>query len=223
MSIRVVCTGCMKSFDVSDKFAGRSGKCPNCKGDITIPKKEDEVVVHGGEDFGPEDGAGRPVLKPIERTDAKVSPIITTVIVLAVILVFALAFVFRGMSENGPPLIVLILGALGLGPALAMGGYSFLRDQELEPYRGKELWIRSLLCGLGYAAVWGAFAYLKWYLFEGELESFHLAFLVPAMVALGGGVALISLDMEYISGAIHFGFFLIVTVLLRWIMGLGPF
>ena len=41
MSIIVVCPGCKKSFKVSDKYAGKSGACPNpdCKATIKVPRK----------------------------------------------------------------------------------------------------------------------------------------------------------------------------------------
>ena len=49
MPINVTCPGCLKRFSVADKFAGKKGPCPKCKKIITIPKKEDEVVIHAPE------------------------------------------------------------------------------------------------------------------------------------------------------------------------------
>ena len=51
MSIVVVCPGCRKSFKVSDKFAGKSGPCPNCKRTLQVPTKAEEVKVHAPEAF----------------------------------------------------------------------------------------------------------------------------------------------------------------------------
>ena len=51
MSIIVVCPGCLKSFKVSDKFAGKKGPCPNCKRTLQVPTKEQEVQVHAPEAF----------------------------------------------------------------------------------------------------------------------------------------------------------------------------
>ena len=39
--------------------------------------------------------------------------------------------------------IVLGIGAVLLAPPLVLAGYSFLRDDELEPYSGRALWIRA--------------------------------------------------------------------------------
>ena len=56
---------------------------------------------------------------------------------------------------------ITILGSVLLGPPLAFAGYTFLRDDELEPYRGTEVLLRSLACGLVFAAIWGAY----WFVF----------------------------------------------------------
>ena len=37
MSIKVECPGCGTTLSVADKFAGKRGKCPKCKGAIDIP------------------------------------------------------------------------------------------------------------------------------------------------------------------------------------------
>ena len=39
-------SGLQKRYTVSEKFAGQQGPCPHCKAILTIPAKEDEVVVH---------------------------------------------------------------------------------------------------------------------------------------------------------------------------------
>ena len=80
-------------------------------------------------------------------------------------------------SETGVPRPILAVGAVLLGPPLALVGYGLLRDQELEPHRGVSLLLRVLVCGLIYAALWGVYAYLKTALLGGEVEIFHLAFI----------------------------------------------
>ena len=54
-------------------------------------------------------------------------------------------------------MIVLAVGAVLLGPPLAYAGYSFLRDDELGVYEGKDVLLRSLACGLVYALLWGVY------------------------------------------------------------------
>ena len=58
MAILVVCPGCKKSFNVDDKFAGKTGPCPNCKTKITIPEKKAEVKIHAPDEFA---GGGKGV------------------------------------------------------------------------------------------------------------------------------------------------------------------
>ncbi len=52
----------LKRFQVSDKFAARKA-LPKLQDRIQIPRKEDEVVIHGGEDFdfGRKDARGRAI------------------------------------------------------------------------------------------------------------------------------------------------------------------
>ena len=126
-------------------------------------------------------------------------------------------------NESGVPWAILAAGAVLLGPPLALAAYGLLRDQELEPHRGLGLVVRALICGLIYAALWGVYAYVKTSILFGEVEIFHLAFILPALVGAGGVAALACLEMDFTSGALHYGMYLLVTVLLRCVMGIGPY
>jgi hypothetical protein len=224
MAISVVCPGCKKRFSVSEKFAGKEGPCPTCKVVIKIPEPIEEVKVHAPQEFGPKDAKGRGSLKPIFREETKIGPIGIVAIVGSVLLVAAIALVLRASFHGKDfPQILLVLGALALGPPLALGGYSFLRDDELQPHRGSGLWIRIAVCTLLYAAIWGVFLLAKTFFLGKEIEVFEMAFVVPAMIGLGGVVGLASLDLDYLNGAIHYGLYLGVTVLLRLIVQLPPF
>ncbi|MBP5621296.1 MAG: hypothetical protein J6X44_04705, partial [Thermoguttaceae bacterium] len=44
MAIRVICPGCMTSFEVDDRFAGKKGPCPKCGHIIEIPKEK--LIIH---------------------------------------------------------------------------------------------------------------------------------------------------------------------------------
>lgn len=220
MPIAVVCPGCKKRFNVSDKFAGKKGPCPACKAVIQVPAKGEEIVVHEPEHFGPKGVSGKAVLKPIARTETKVSLLLTAIIIVSTLAVFGGAWWFRS-PEGEVPTVLLLLGALALAPPLAWAGYTFLRDDELEPYRSKELGLRVAACAAAYAALWGLVAVVSQYLFRGEpLEIVHIAVIVPVMVAIGAFAAYVSLDLEYGVGALHYGLYLVVTVLLRLVLGL---
>ena len=95
MSIIVVCPGCLKSFKVSDKFAGKSGPCPNCKRTLQVPTKETEVKVHAPEAFagGGKSAAGKLITKPIAQVNAKLKPVATTILVAAVVIVLVATWV----------------------------------------------------------------------------------------------------------------------------------
>jgi cation transport ATPase len=223
MPITVVCPGCRKRFSVSDKFAGKQGPCPKCKTVIKVPAKSEEVVVHAPEDFGPKDSAGRAVLKPIERKETRVSPLLTAIIVLSVLAAVTVAWMFRS-PEGEVPTLLLLIGALALAPPLVWSGYAFLRDAELEAFQGRELLIRVAACSAVYAALWGLVALVTSYVFQGDpLEVIHMAFIAPAMVAIGAFGAYASLDFDFTMAAVHYGLYLLVTVTLRLIMGLSAF
>lgn len=220
MPIDVTCPGCHTRFQVSDKFAGKSGPCPKCKTIIKVPDKKDEVIIHAPEEYGPKDSAGRAVLKPIARQEVRLKPWQIATIVGSIVGVLAAAVVLRLQFPGGqiPPWVT-SLGAILLGPPLAFAGYTFLRDQELEPFRGQEVLVRSLACGLAYAAIWGAywavFAYLRT-----EPNWQVLCAVVPVMVTLGAVAAQASFDLELGTGAMHYALYLLSTLVLRVLMGM---
>lgn len=223
MAINVTCPGCHKRFTVSDKFAGQKGPCPSCKTVIQIPAKSDEVVVHAPEQFGPKDSAGRAVLKPIFRQETRFSVVTAVAIGVSIITVLVVALLLRSY-EGQVPTWILGLGAVLLGPPLAYAGYSFLRDDELEPFPRNALLLRSLICGLLYAGIWGLYAAGVQFFNDGEpLEIFQLAFASVAMALLGAGAAFVSYDFEFGTGIIHYALYLVVTVLLRLIMGMTAY
>src|SRR5687768_2616635 len=140
MAIDVTCPSCHTRFQVSEKFAGKSGPCPKCKATIKVPDKSQEVVIHAPEVSGPKDSKGQAVLKPIARKEVRLQTPQIVAIAGSVVVVLIVAFVLRLQFPGGnvPPLLT-ILGAMLLGPPLAFAAYTFLRDDELEPYRGTEV------------------------------------------------------------------------------------
>ena len=218
MPIDVTCPGCHKRFKVSEKFAGKEGPCPNCKAKIRIPDKSEQVVVHAPEAHGPKDASGHPTLKPIARSETRFSPLVVGGVVVFALATLVTAIVLRSRA-GAIPWQVLAGGAWVLGPALSWAGYTFLRNDELAPYRGLSLGLRATICGTVYAALWGAYAALKANLFDGSIEPLYLAFIVPPFVVVGALASLASLDLDFGNGAIHYGLYVLVTVTLCWIMG----
>ena len=221
MPIHVTCPSCHAKFKVSEKFAGQTGPCPKCKKPIQIPEANQEVVIHAPEDEGAKNAEGVSTLKPLEREEIEASPV-GIVLIIAICLVTVAATFFLGRMSGAEPISPWLVGAgaLLLGPPIAVAGYGILRDHELEPYRGGPLWLRATICGFVYAILWAVYVYLKGGLLDGEVEMFHLVFIGPALLAAGGVAALATLELDYTSGVIHYGIYLLITCCLRWIAGM---
>ncbi len=220
MPIQVTCPGCMKRFSVADKFAGQKGPCPNCKAIITIPKKEDEVIIHAPahSEEGAIGAGGRHVLKTYKRKDTRFQPLVFTAVVGFVLVALLIALVIR--SVGAPETWLKALAAIVLGPPLAWAGYTFMRDPELEAYQGSTLAIRSLICGLVYALLWGLFTFLGYRFFGTDtmqkgLEIFQMVVLVVPVFAAGTLAAYASFDLDPGSAFFHCAMYFAVTVLLR--------
>lgn len=215
MPISVVCPGCKARFGVNEKFAGKQGPCPKCKAVIKIPLATEEVKIHAPEPEGPVDSKGRSVLKPVLREAVVFSPVLALAIVGATLAVFVAAFAGRNFSSTGQlPLWAAGLLLPAVAAPIAVGGYSILREAELEPYRGRPLWLRALLCGLVYSVLWGAF-YLV-YLYLPGLFGGHFVwlFVIPPMLGVGTAAAYSLLDLDFGAAALHYTMFLIVSILL---------
>jgi hypothetical protein len=225
MPIQVTCPGCLKRFSVADKFAGKQGPCPNCKKTITIPKLEEQVVIHAPEhsEAGAVGAGGRHALKTYKRTDTKFQPLVFTAVIGFVLVAVLVALVIR--SQGAPEMWLKALGAVVLGPPLAWAGYTFLRDAELEAYSGTQLILRSLACGLVYALLWLVFVFLGGRFFGPEaftkgLEIWQMVVLILPIFCAGTLAAYASFDLDPGSAFFHCALYFAVTVLLRMVAAL---
>ena len=170
MSIIVVCRGCLKSYKVSDKHAGKTAPCPNCKRPLQVPTKESEVKVHAPEEFGGggKSTTGKLITKPIAHVNVRLKP--TTAAILAASVAGVLAVTWSlghaGLFDVDRvgvfhAVVTASVGLLLISPPLAVAAYEMLRDDEFEPFRGRSLYLRSAACGWAYASLWGAFAILS--------------------------------------------------------------
>jgi predicted Zn finger-like uncharacterized protein len=221
MPISVVCPSCKARFSVSEKFAGKKGPCPKCKTVITVPDAPaEDVTIHAPEQFagGGKDSKGRPVLKPIARSETKLTPLEIVGIVGAIVVTLAVAFVLRLVPNKLP---VVIAGLAIISGPLVFAGYTFLRDDELEPYRGRSLLLRAALCALAYALLWAVYTPLPMYgIISGD--PWPWLFVAPVFIAAGAGAAWACLDLDFGSAAMHYCFYVVVTLLLRAALGLPP-
>jgi hypothetical protein len=219
MSILVVCPGCRKSFKVSDKYAGKSGGCPNCRTTIKVPTKAEEVQVHAPEEFagGGRSTAGKLITKPIARREIRLQPLMVVAIGGGALTVLLVSWAAGELIRSSTA--VRVVGLLLVSPPLVLGAYSFLRDDELEPYRGTALYVRSAVCAVSYAALWGVYGYLAGMVLTGELWQWF--FVAPPLLVAGALVALGCLDLSFGNGSLHYAFYVVVIILLRWTAGMG--
>lgn len=229
MPIQVTCPGCHTRFTVGDQHAGKTGACPKCKGQITVPTPSDEVVIHAPElEAGAKNAQGRNVLKPLRRKEAKFSLSITLIVGGLVVLTLAVAWLLgRSDLTDTATNWALAVGAILVGPPLAYAGYSFLRDDELGVYQGVDVMVRSLACGLVYALLWGIYMYVGWQVFGNDsfkqgLEMIQIGGLALVMAGIGTLAAYVSFDLEPITAFFHFTLYFLATIALRFVMGL-PF
>jgi cation transport ATPase len=222
MPIQVTCGKCLTRFSVNEKFAGKKGPCPKCKAEITIPKLEEQVVVHVPDD-GPKDSKGRSVLKPIKRTETEVTRrgiIIAVTAVLGAIL-FAIAMRMNG----GTPIVARVLVALLLAPPLVWVGYTITRDSELEPYTGQELWTRVAIVSAIFAALWLVYVFIPPYVLDldyaSEMGLMSSGITLVTMIGLGAITATLAFELEFIGGLTIAGIYFAPTLLLA-ILGAVP-
>lgn len=223
MPISVVCPACKAEFKVSEKFAGRSGPCPKCKAPIKIPAVEAEVTIHAPEEATAapaKGGAGKPKtaaasLKPLARQETRVRPVAAVGIVVGIGATVAAAwFAGPALRENG---WLRAAGLLVVSPSIVVAGYSFLRNDELEPYRGRAILLRGLICGLIYAAMWLAFSFIPPDMTRSNMNWFFLA---PPFAVVGALAALATLDLDFGSGFFHYAFYVVITLALGFLAGL---
>ncbi|MGA2254490.1 MAG: hypothetical protein ABSG53_07510 [Thermoguttaceae bacterium] len=223
MAILVVCPGCKKSFNVDDKFAGKTGPCPKCKTKITIPEKQAEVKIHAPDEFsgGGKGVTGKLLLKPITREKVRVKPVMAAVIGGAVVAAISCALAVRFVASE-PGMLRYLLSGIGLlliSPALAVVAYTFLRDDELQAYRGMQLCIRAAICAVVYMILWAVFAYVKTTV--GTIELPWWIAVAPPFLCVGAAAGKFSFDLETSNGFFHYAFYLAVTMILGAIANLG--
>jgi hypothetical protein len=223
MAILVTCPGCHQRFSVSDKFAGRTGPCPKCKTPIRVPTENDELQIHEPKNLGAgvRGSLGDSWAKPITRSETNVTPVGAVLIGGSAVLVLGVTWILGRGDFFKESAALGLIGLLLISPPLVIAGYWILRDDEsLEPRRGKELYIRAGICSLIYIVLWGVYGYVvDLELITGELWTWLIA--APAFLVSGGLAALVCLDFEFGPGFFHYCFYLMVTVFLRWLAGMG--
>ncbi|MBQ7111239.1 MAG: hypothetical protein IJO06_08455 [Thermoguttaceae bacterium] len=195
MAIRVLCSGCMTSFEVGDQFAGQKGPCPKCGHIIEIPKVQ--VVVHAPDEVV-QDGKTTRVGKetrPIEQKRFEFSTQGLLLSLLGILLVFGAAF---GVGLAKSAVLSGIVGAVavfGIAFPIARFGYMLIRDaDDLEKLEGGELAQKSLFAALVFGGSWIVFELFVAFLGSQGLTATLL--LIPVAI-VGSFGALIFFDCNF--------------------------
>jgi hypothetical protein len=219
MPILVVCPGCRKRFQVGDQFAGKSGPCPHCKATIKIPAADQQVKIHAPEPVSKAAMTGAHlVLKPIVHRNMKWRASAAAIIGGSSLVVILLCIAARGILSGS--VLIRAIGLLVISPLLVVGGYSFLYDDESEPYVGRRLYLRSGILAAVFVALWGAYSY-RVAPGMGGVEVWMWFIVGAAFMILGGLASLACLDLDFGGGFFLYCFYLIVTMLLGWAAGIG--
>jgi hypothetical protein len=222
MPIQVTCPGCLSRFTVSDKYAGKKGPCPKCKKELVVPDKSQEVVIHEPEPTGPKDSKGVAVLKPLKRIDFRLSAkeiaIASSVAIAAIAIALAGRFMFTEM-----PWWFLALGTIAAAWPLVWVGYTFLHDDELGGYAGRELLSRVAICSAIFVLTWGIYWFVSYYLGSknlAEVDGIQFTVLIVIMFAIGTVASLATFELEVGQSILHYSLFFGVTFALAMIGGL---
>ena len=222
MSIRVTCNKCHTRFNVSEKFAGKEGPCPKCKTKIRVPMATDEVKIAVPKTKGPTDTKGRAIVDPILRKETVLSSVQIAMLIAGIIGFLALAFGMRFASLDWDTAIgwlVLGLGALLFAVPLIFVTYHIIRDNDLEPFSGFELWKRIAICSVVFAITWVALPAAA-YAFDGQYFIGSWALASVAMFAAGTVASMGSFEFEWFLGAVHYGLYFAVAIVGRFLAGL---
>ena len=217
MPIAVLCPSCKARFQVSEKFAGKQGPCPKCKAPITIPAAPAEIQIHAPDAVavGGKTSTGEVSLKPIARKETKVPLIPTVIAVCGGLTVLAIALAAGEEFQKH---------VIRAGLPCTWSRYRsrspvtrFCSNDELEPHRGKWLWVRAAICGLGFTALWVAYWFIP---VDLRTTGWSWFFIAPVLLSIGGGIAWACYDLDFGNGFMLCCFYAALTIALGWLAGL---
>jgi predicted RNA-binding Zn-ribbon protein involved in translation (DUF1610 family) len=215
MPLHVICSGCLKRFQVGERFAGMQGPCPNCGTIIDIPKES--VKLHDTEDTGSKQKKQKRRSSPvISRIDLEFEPVqvkrYTAVVFGIVLLVFILGCI--------PMFAVLrsLIGTLGLCVVtfpLVLFGYEMLRDRErIFALAIEDVYRRAVIVAAGYVLLWLGFEYC---LIAAHADLFVGMLYLAAFAVLGMLLAHPLLEMKLGDAFLHYCLFAFAVICLRFL------
>ncbi|MBR5758639.1 MAG: hypothetical protein IKX88_08595 [Thermoguttaceae bacterium] len=219
MAIRVICPGCMTSFEVDDRFAGKKGPCPKCGHIIEIPKEK--LIIHAPDTIT--DGGKT---KAAAHTGHDARPIAAKRIIYTGKQIFwgvmgalgAMALTYL-VGASGLTLAAKIYGAIAvflIAFPIAEFGYTLIRDEnDLEMFLGNERHWRSFYTALVFGASWLVFEAFAYYLnATGPMTCLYLL-VCGAIGAIG---ALIFFDCNYGKALLVYALFAVAAIVGRGLL-----
>ena len=221
MPLHVICSGCLKRFQVGDRFAGMQGPCPNCGTIIDIPRES--VKMQGDDDAEwTKKEKRKAALRPISHIGIEFDPVKTRYYALGVLGVLLLTFLLGCIPMYAA--LRSFLGILGLCPIvfpLVLFGYQTLRDREqMFAFSGEELYRRAGIVAAGYVILWCLFEY---FLAAMPADVFVSWLYLSAFVVLAVLLVHLILAMKTWNAFLHYCLFGFSVILLRFLIGLGWF
>lgn len=226
------CPKC-KALITIPKVAAQTGPAP------AAPPPEVKIHAPDAPDQVGKTSTGKTLSKPLLRTDARLTPRLLITVAATTILLFLAAWFGGSFVQAPPPLTdqqavneelvaarrMQLLPIYGLravallliGFPIVLAGYAVLRDDELEPYRGRSLWLRTLICVAVFVGVWGMYLFIPDDL---AAEPFMWIAFLPILILPAAVAAYYAFELDYVGGLIHACFFFLVTLLLGWTAGL---
>ncbi len=220
MPIHVICSGCHKRFTAPDRFAGKRGPCPHCKTIILVPLPQDQVVIQEPEEAQAQRLAGRSIFKPLRRESQGFSRLQMVMVGVGILFVLLLAILIRGIVDQPEdfPKVILIVGTMVVAYPVSIGGYLFLRDEEMGSFDRRAMLIRTGICAIAYCLTWGIYAFLTGFIDMPDNPMMYAGIGVVCLL-LGGIAPWAALDFDYTNGLLHCGFYIVVCVALCFVMG----
>jgi hypothetical protein len=221
MPLHVICPGCLKRFQVGERFAGMKGPCPSCGVVISIPKGS--IKIHGADDVSPEkEKKRRTPTRPISRLNMEFDPVQVRRYTLIVLGVLFLALLLGYIPMYS--IVRSLIGFAGLcfvAFPLALFGYHTVRDREqMFAFTGEELYRRTGIVAAGYVLLWLGFEYC---LAATQADSVVSWFYFAAFAILAALLAHPLLKMNMWDSLLHYCVFGFTVIVLRFLIAFGWF
>jgi len=211
----------MRRFQVSERFSGKQGPCPNCCTIISIPKEAVKMQGDGGTEAKNEEKQ-RVFSSPISRVNREFDLGHAMRYTLGVLGVLLFAFLLGCIPMYS--VFRLLLGTLGLclvAFPLVLFGYHCLRDREqIFALTGEELYRRTGIVAAGYVILWFGFEYC---LAVTQADRLIACFYFSAFAILATLLCHSLLAMKTSDALLHYSVFGFSIVFLRFLIGFSLF